>query len=39
VVVVDRSRLGTDQVLSILYQQRSTGTTPSAVRVLDVHLG
>jgi hypothetical protein len=38
-VVVDRSRVGTDQVLSILYQQRSTGTTPSAVRVLDVHLG
>jgi len=26
-------------VLSILYQQRSSGTTPSALRVLDVRLG
>jgi hypothetical protein len=38
-VIVDRSRIATDRVLSILYQQRSSGTTPSAVRVLDVRLG
>jgi hypothetical protein len=38
-VIVDRSRLGTDRVLSILYQQRSSGSTPSPVRVLDVRLG
>ncbi len=38
-VIVDRSRLASERVLSILYQQRSTGTTPSAVRVLDVRLG
>jgi hypothetical protein len=38
-VIVDRSRVRTDQVLSILYQQRSTGSTPSAVRVVDLRLG
>jgi hypothetical protein len=38
-LIVDRSRVATDQVLSILYQQKSTGTTPSPVRVLDVRLG
>jgi hypothetical protein len=38
-VIVDRSRLASEHVLSILYQQRSTGTTPSAVRVLDLRLG
>jgi hypothetical protein len=38
-VLVDRSRVAAGGVLSILYQQRSTGSTPSAVRVLDVRLG
>jgi hypothetical protein len=26
-------------VLSIMYQQRSSGTTPSAIRVVDLRLG
>jgi hypothetical protein len=38
-VIVDRARLASEHVLSILYQQKSTGTTPSPVRVLDVRLG
>jgi hypothetical protein len=38
-VLVDRSRVATDQVLSILYQQRSASSSPSPVRVLDVRLG
>ncbi len=38
-VVVDRSRIAGDGVLSILYQRRSTGTTPSSIRVLDIRLG
>ncbi|MFL6140481.1 MAG: BNR repeat-containing protein [Labedaea sp.] len=38
-VDVDASRVAADDVISILYQQRSTGTTPSPVRVADVHLG
>lgn len=33
-VVVDRTRIA-DGVLSVLYQRRSTGTTPSPVRVAD----
>ena len=37
-VVVDRSRTN-DGVLSILYQRRSSGTTPSPIRVLDLQLG
>jgi len=37
-VVVDRSRAA-DGVLSILYQRRSSGTTPSPIRVLDLQLG
>ncbi|GIH05588.1 hypothetical protein Rhe02_36550 [Rhizocola hellebori] len=37
-VVVDRSRLG-EGVLSLLYQQRSSGTTPSPIRVADFRLG
>lgn len=38
-VVIDRARLATESVLSIMYQQRSSGTTPSAVRVVDLQLG
>ncbi|WP_207916630.1 BNR repeat-containing protein [Micromonospora sp. KC723] len=38
-VVVDRSRVTTDGVLSILYQRRSSGTTPSSIRVVDFSLG
>jgi hypothetical protein len=37
-VVVDRARVR-DGVLSILYQRRSSGTTPSPIRVLDLRLG
>ena len=37
-VVVDRDRVATDGVLSILYQRSSTGTTPSPIRVIDFRL-
>ncbi len=37
-VVVDRSRVS-QGVLSLLYQQRSSGTTPSPIRVADFRLG
>ncbi len=37
-VVVDRSRMATDGVLSIQYQRRSSGTTPSSIRVVDFRL-
>lgn len=36
-VTLDRAGLG-DGVLSILYQVKSSGTTPSSVRLLDVRL-
>jgi len=38
-VLVDEQRVRGDGVLSVLYQQRSSGTTPSAVRVVDFRLG
>jgi hypothetical protein len=38
-VVVDEQRVRAQGVLSILYQQRSSGTTPSAIRVVDFRLG
>ncbi|MEV7099567.1 BNR repeat-containing protein [Amycolatopsis sp. NPDC051045] len=38
-VDVDDSRLATDGVLSVMYQQVSTGTTPSPIRVADFRLG
>jgi hypothetical protein len=38
-VVVDRSRVDSDNILSIMYQQRSSGSTPSALRVIDFRLG
>lgn len=38
-VDVDASRLRSTGLLSVMYQRRSTGTTPSAVRVIDLRLG
>ena len=37
-VVIDRSRVESDGVLSILYQRSSTGTTPSPIRVVDFQI-
>ncbi|WHX17340.1 BNR repeat-containing protein [Streptomyces malaysiensis subsp. malaysiensis] len=37
-VVVDDTRLTQDGVLSYLYQRKSSGTTPSALRVIDFAL-
>jgi hypothetical protein len=37
-VVVDRSRVATEGILSILYQRSSSGTTPSPIRVADFGL-
>ncbi|NBM14609.1 BNR repeat-containing protein [Streptomyces sp. GC420] len=37
-VVVDDTRLAQDGVLSFMYQQRSSGTTPSPIRVADFAL-
>ncbi|MBQ1088429.1 BNR repeat-containing protein [Streptomyces sp. B93] len=37
-VVVDETRVAQDGVLSFMYQERSTGTTPSALRVVDFQL-
>lgn len=38
-VNVDYSRVASEGVLSVLYQRRSTGTTPSPIRVADFRLG
>lgn len=38
-VIVDYARPAADGVLSVMYQERSTGTTPSPVRVIDFRLG
>ncbi|MYW69695.1 Tat pathway signal sequence domain protein [Streptomyces sp. SID8379] len=37
-VLIDEPRLKADGVLSVLYQQASTGTTPSPIRVADFAL-
>ncbi|QIJ66113.1 BNR repeat-containing protein [Streptomyces sp. JB150] len=37
-VVVDETRIAQDGVLSVMYQEKSTGTTPSALRVADFRL-
>jgi hypothetical protein len=37
-VDVDRSRLATEGVISVLYQQNSSGATPSPIRVADFRL-
>ena len=38
-VIVDEPRVADEGVLSILYQERSWGTTPSPVRVIDFEIG
>lgn len=38
-VTVDYSRVASEGVLSMFYQQRSSGTTPSPIRVADFRLG
>ncbi|MFD7657803.1 BNR repeat-containing protein [Actinosynnema sp. NPDC059797] len=38
-VNVDTSRVAVDGVMSVQYQQTSSGTTPSAIRVADFRLG
>ncbi|MFJ6080312.1 BNR repeat-containing protein [Streptomyces sp. NPDC092369] len=37
-VVVDETRVRTDNVLSFMYQEKSSGTTPSALHVVDFAL-
>ncbi|MFJ3669280.1 BNR repeat-containing protein [Streptomyces sp. NPDC090106] len=37
-VVIDETRIAQDNVLSVLYQEKSSGTTPSALRVADFAL-
>ncbi|MFP3989592.1 BNR repeat-containing protein [Streptomyces sp. E11-3] len=37
-VVIDETRLKQDNVLSIMYQRKSSGTTPSPIRVADFAL-
>lgn len=38
-VLVDSSRVAADGVLSVMYQDKSSGTTPSPLRVADFQLG
>ncbi|MGW4910598.1 BNR repeat-containing protein [Streptomyces sp. NPDC004270] len=37
-VVIDEMRVGADNVLSFMYQEKSSGTTPSALHVVDFAL-
>ncbi|GAB2910222.1 BNR repeat-containing protein [Streptomyces heilongjiangensis] len=37
-VVIDETRIAQDNVLSVMYQVKSSGTTPSALRVIDFAL-
>ncbi|MEU9737473.1 BNR repeat-containing protein [Streptomyces sp. NPDC048002] len=37
-VVIDETRIAQDHVLSVMYQVKSSGTTPSALRVADFRL-
>ncbi|MER6676652.1 BNR repeat-containing protein [Streptomyces sp. NPDC000983] len=37
-VVIDETRVAQDHVLSVMYQEKSSGTTPSALRVADFRL-
>ncbi|MDN3026889.1 BNR repeat-containing protein [Streptomyces sp. S.PB5] len=37
-VVIDEMRIAQDNVLSVMYQEKSTGTTPSALHVVDFAL-
>jgi putative BNR repeat neuraminidase len=38
-VLVDSSRVAQEGVLSVVYQEKSSGTTPSPLRVVDYRLG
>ena len=38
-VIVDRTRVESDGMLSVLYQRASSGSTPSPIRVVDFRLG
>lgn len=38
-VLVDDSRVAAEGVLSVMYQRKSSGTTPSSLRVIDFRLG
>ncbi len=37
-VLIDETRPAQDGVLSVMYQERSSGTTPSALHVTDFRL-
>jgi hypothetical protein len=37
-VVVDETRVAQDGVLSVMYQEKSTGTTPSPLHAVDFRL-
>ncbi|KUN23686.1 Tat pathway signal sequence domain protein [Streptomyces antibioticus] len=37
-VVIDETRIAQDDVLSVMYQEKSSGTTPSALHVVDFAL-
>ncbi|WP_371667781.1 BNR repeat-containing protein [Streptomyces sp. NBC_00289] len=37
-VVIDETRIAQDGVLSVMYQEKSSGTTPSALHVVDFRL-
>ena len=37
-VVIDETRVPQDGTLSVMYQEKSSGTTPSALRVIDFRL-
>ncbi|MER5467778.1 BNR repeat-containing protein [Streptomyces sp. NPDC002685] len=37
-VVIDETRVPQDGILSVMYQERSSGTTPSALHVIDFRL-
>ncbi|KAB1990446.1 BNR repeat-containing protein [Streptomyces triticiradicis] len=37
-VVIDETRVPQDGTLSVMYQEKSAGTTPSALRVIDLRL-
>ena len=37
-VVIDEMRIKADNVLSVMYQEKSSGTTPSALHVVDFAL-
>lgn len=38
-VTLDRSRVLSEGIVSMMYQKASSGTTPSAVQVVDFRLG